>query len=98
LWVAARGVNVLTVFFAVLAASPFVAYGVATKSKLASALGGPLLLGLPVVAYGDFYFGGPDGASFAFATVPIMDVAIHSAIVGLDAVANARESRAADRR
>jgi len=96
LWVAASRINGITVTFAVIAAGPFVAYAVATKSKLASALGGPLLLGLPVVAYGDTYFGAPSGASFAFATVPIMNVVIYGIVLVLDAVANERESRGAE--
>jgi hypothetical protein len=96
LWVAASSVNVITVTFGVLAAAPFIAYAVATRSKLASALGGPLLLGLPVVAYGDTYFGGPDGASFAFVTVPVMNVGVYGVVMVLDAVATAREARAAD--
>lgn len=93
LWVAASSVNVITAFFAMLAILPFAAYMILTQSKLASALGGPLLLVLPVVAYGDTYFGGPAGASFAFATVPITNVVIYGLVMVLDAVANARESR-----
>jgi len=96
LWVAASSVNGITVAFAVMAAVPFVAYALATKSKLGSAFGGPLLLSLPLVAYVDTYFGGPAGASFAFATVPIMNLFIYGMVVLLDAVAHARESRAVD--
>jgi hypothetical protein len=47
-------------------------------------VGGVALILLPAIAYGDYYFGDFGGASFAFVTVPLMNLGILGGVVLVD--------------
>lgn len=85
-WVVAAHINIFVAIIAFISLAPFPVYLWGIRTPLVSFLGGPALIALPIIAYGDYFLGGDDGASFAFVTIPLMNVAVVAAVVVADRI------------
>lgn len=90
-WLVATEATVFVVVFAVLALVPYPVYVLTVNTRSASIAGGVALLVLPVAAYGDLFFDSEPGATLAPATVPIANVFVLAAVLGVDALLRHRQ-------
>lgn len=81
-----KGVERLDVLIAValLHLVPYPIYVLLTRTGVMSVLGGVALMVFPVIVYGDTYFGEPVGATFAFVTVPTVNLLIVLGVIIVD--------------